>query len=151
MIDLYMDTRWTALKNSVKSWVSGTFEAPEGGSWQDGWEFFAVMTETGDSFHTGLIERDIVDPACESLCGELGEVELTALLSWLWNEYTEANNPGVEHPWQMDMQRRRKALSVVLNRHMLIEANSDGAEIEERSFRESWGEEDKGGHEGQDA
>ncbi len=132
MLELYMDTRWKALKEAVKSWVSETFEPPEGGSWRTGWVLYAVMTEQNDRFHTGMIERDIVEPACESLCGTLGEVELTALLSWLWGEYRDGNNPGVEHPWQMEMQDRRKALSAVLNKHMLIEANSDGAEVEER-------------------
>ena len=151
MINAYIETRMDALQDSVKAWVSETFDAPADGAWRNGWEFYAFMKCKDEALLTGMIERDILDPAVIGRVGTLGEIELTALLSWVWNEYAEDHETGESLPWKMDSPSRRRALASVLARHMQAEAQSDGAEIEDRQFAEDWGERENAGDPDTDA
>ena len=132
-LNMYCDTRWSALLDAVKEDVNSHPDAnlDSGELCKTTWECYAYCSWTNGPY-AGLYESDLVDPACERACADLPEFELTALLSWQWDEYLEENDPGVKYPWQMSVTARRQTLVDILQSSARLAASSDGAAIQDR-------------------
>lgn len=133
-VDRYMDVRWSELVEAVKAWVNaGDANLDNDERCRNTWECYAYQRWLSAPL-TGLYESDLVDPACNGVCEKLSEFEATALLAWRWSDYLECCDPDVEFPWQMSLEERRSVLIEVFREAVYQEADSDGAEIEERKY-----------------
>lgn len=141
-IDESCGHRWEMLVDEIVADVSSHGDANLEGSRErckTTWECYADFLWQSGPFKA-MYETELVDPACVRAINRFSKFETTVLFAWMWNDYAEDNDPDVDSPEKMSEVSRRRVLFEKLQKDVQARAMSDGCEIEERAFRDAWGE-----------